>query len=302
MTVASLVANKHSRRDVNNVAREPKEKWPNFFIVGAARSGTTSLYEYLKRVPGVYMSPVKEPRYFAPSCRPGSSVRPIRDKAEYLRLFQGVRDEAAVGEASITYLPDPEAPRLIHKVIPDARIIIILRDPVERAYSSYLLYVREGWQSLPFEEAVQDKQYEHCTAPGFYADSVKRYLDIFGAERVKILIFEEFIQDTKGAVRKILKFLGVEGQPPINVGEAYNAFAAPRGPLPRRILASELAKRTTKFLIPAPLRRIVRQNLLQKKAAKPPMHQEARKFLEELYREDVRKLERILGRSLPWSL
>lgn len=276
-----------------------KEKWPNFFIVGAGRSGTTSLYEYLKEVSGVYMSPVKEPRYFASSDPPRPHIRPVRDKKGYLRLFQAVKDEVAVGEASVAYLPDPEAPRRIHEVVSEARIIIILRDPVERAFSSYLLGVREGWESLPFEQAIRGSRY---TAPGFYSEPVKRYPDIFGAKQLKILIFEEFIEDPKGAVREILEFLGVSGELPLSVGQAYNAFAAPRGPLASRILRSNVARAIAKALIPTSLRRRAKQKLLLKKTSKPPMSQEARSFLEQLYRDDVRRLEKILGRALPWSL
>ena len=109
------------------------ETWPNFFIVGAPKSGTTSLYEYLKQIPQVYMSPVKEPHYFSKSIVPDNHfLKPIRDKKKYLNLFEGAKNEIAIGEASPTYLADPEAPKLIHELVPNAHIIIILRDPIER--------------------------------------------------------------------------------------------------------------------------------------------------------------------------
>lgn len=245
------------------------------------------------------MSPIKEPRYFAPGDDPGYGVRPIWDQAKYLRLFRGVKDEVAVGEASVSYLRDPESPRLIHEAVPHARIIIILRDPVERAYAHYLMYVRETWESLPFEEAARNNRY---LVPGFYAAPVKRYLDIFGPEQIEILIFEEFIQETARAVRQVLKFLSVSSEPPANVTEAYNVFATPRGPLARLILGSKLAREAGHTILPAPLARLIREKVLFKKTNEPPMPPEARKFLEELYREDVKKLAKILGRSLPWFL
>ena len=109
--------------------------WPNFFIVGAAKAGTTSLYQYLKQIPGIYMSPVKEPHYFSRRVIPDDHhYRPIRDKEKYLSLFKKVNNEKVVGEASPTYLRDPEAPRLIHQVSPNARILISLRDPIERPF------------------------------------------------------------------------------------------------------------------------------------------------------------------------
>jgi len=162
-----------------------KDIWPNFFIVGAPKAGTTSLYNYLRRAPGVYMSPRKEPRYFTTINPVGvTAMRPVRDRAEYLRLFQGAKDEVAIGEASVTYLRDPETPKRIKEVVPGSRIIMLLRDPVERAFSDYLMHVREGWQTLSFQEVMRTDLY---LGKGFYAQQVKRYLDIFGPQRVKII-------------------------------------------------------------------------------------------------------------------
>jgi len=131
------------------------EKWPNFFIVGPTRAGTTSLWNYLKQVSGVYMSPVKEPAHFNPNTNyTRFSTIPIRDKKKYLELFKDVKDETAIGEASPTYLADPQTPYLIHEVVPDARIIIILRDPVERAFSEYLLMYAIGVLKCSFSELI----------------------------------------------------------------------------------------------------------------------------------------------------
>ena len=102
------------------------ERWPNFFIVGAPRCGTTSLYEYLNHTPGIFMSKVKEPNYFSVSVTPKIKLSQlIQDKKQYLSLFKDVKDEIAIGEASVPYLWDPKAPLLIHEAIPDARIIMI---------------------------------------------------------------------------------------------------------------------------------------------------------------------------------
>ena len=281
-----------------------KEIWPNFFIVGAPKAGTTSLYEHLRRVPGVYMSPIKEPYYFNTiNLVTVSSMPPIRDEAKYLSLFQGVKDEVAIGEATAAYLRDPATPKRIHEAVPGARIIMLLRDPVERAFSHYLARVREGFQLLSFQEALREDRYNDTyLEPGFYAQQVKRYLDTFGPERVKILIFEEFIQDTKGAVSDVLRFLGVNGQPSVSVGKAYNAFAMPRVRWAYRFLKNRWARRAGRALIPGPLRMLVRERVLLKRVSKPAMPQEAKKLLEDLYREDVIKLKEILGRTLPWPL
>jgi hypothetical protein len=128
--------------------------WPNFFVVGGQRAGTTSLYEYLRRIPEVYMSAVKEPYYFAPNFPSNPYIRRIAARDEYLSLFRNTRGERLIGEASPLYLWDVESPVLIHKVVPDARIIMILRDPIERAFSSYLLSVQWGYETRPFLDAL----------------------------------------------------------------------------------------------------------------------------------------------------
>ncbi|MEX0656428.1 MAG: sulfotransferase domain-containing protein, partial [Nitrosopumilaceae archaeon] len=121
------------------------ELWPNFFIVGADKAGTSSLYAYLMNIPGIFMSRYKEPNYFSTmTFGDNHDLRPIRDKKKYLELFKNVKNEKIVGEASPSYLGDKEAPKLIHKVSPEAKILICLRDPVERVYSHYLMLDRLG--------------------------------------------------------------------------------------------------------------------------------------------------------------
>ena len=300
----SINASQPETVSVRSRERMSKEIWPNFFIVGAPRSGTTSLYEYLKAVPGIYMSPVKEPNYFAPDLHTRYRGKPILafgkyfcNRAKYLELFEKVKDEVAVGEASVSYLSDPEAPGRIKEVVPEARIIVILRGPVERAYSHYLQKVDAGWQRAPFEEAARTDFY---LEPSLYAKQVQKYLDVFGSDQVKILIFEEFIQAPRKTVSEVLNFLGVNAELPAIVGEAYNSFTIPRWPFVGRFLRSRPVRIARRLLIPARIRLTMRQQVLYRKASKPPMPEKTRRFLEDAFRGDVQRLEQILGRSLPW--
>jgi len=130
------------------------ERWPNFFIVGVAQAGTTSLYAYLKDTPGVFMSPEKEPHYFQRKRPPRKHDRGIRKQSEYLKLFKGASEDKAIGEASPGYLSDPESAKLIHEAVPKSRIIILLRDPVERAYSAYLWRRAKGTVKQTFHEII----------------------------------------------------------------------------------------------------------------------------------------------------
>ena len=162
------------------------EKWPNFFIVGVPKGGTTSLHEYLNDVPGIFMSKIKEPYFFSPIMIPDKlPFRPVRDKKKYIALFKNAKDEKIIGESSTLYFFDPEAPNLIHKKIPHARILISLRDPIERLFSHYLLTKKEGFAEKTFHEQIQ-KELRHevdYTKPhmrleaGMYSKCVNKYLD-----------------------------------------------------------------------------------------------------------------------------
>ena len=192
-------------------------RWPDFFIVGAPKAGTSSLYEYLKDVPGIFLSDRKEPNFFSRINSPKNFVlQPIRDKQEYLNLFAKAKEEDVIGEASTAYLSNPEAHNLIHEVNPNAKIIIILRDPVERAISSYLMIKKTGKVDLSFRKELDkailmyegNKTSSNLTLrKGFYSENIKKYWNIFGKEQVKILIFEEFIKNPKNTVEDIINFL-----------------------------------------------------------------------------------------------
>ncbi len=282
------------------------EKWPNFFIVGTTRAGTTSLYQYLKKIPGVYMSPVKEPDYFNPNTNyQGFSTIPIRDKKKYLELFKDVKDETAIGEASPTYLADPQTPYLIHDVIPNARIIIMLRDPVERAFSEYLLMYAIGVLKCSFSELIHspDRGKKETPVPiveyGLYYEKVKRNLEVFGPDQVRCYIFEEFVKDPIKTLKEILDFLKVKN-PVINFElEVHNPTIVYRNRLAKFIVRNKIIRKVGKRLPRTRIRQIKLK--LTKPTTKPSMVPEDRKFLQEFYREDIPKLENLLGRKMPWK-
>ncbi len=265
--------------------------WPNFFIVGAPRAGTTSLFQYLKLVPGIHMSAVKEPHYFGKNGRG-------RTEAEYLALFQGAREHQAIGEASVSYLRHAEAPSKIKQTVPHARIIIMLRDPVEQLYSHYFEFVRKEASNLTFEEVAMMEEHNQDTSCCVF---VKRYFDVFGRTRVKVIIFEEFVKDPRRTVAEVMQFLGVQGVPPEFEARAYNSYAAPRPPLAGGILSSNRYRRLWRAVAPAFLRqKMSRRQVLFRTAEKPAMPNETRHLLQDKFRSDVECLEKLLGRTLPW--
>ena len=284
------------------------ERWPNFFIVGAPRAGSSSLFEYLKDIKGIYMAPNKDPNHFSVNVDPDLLIlRVYRDKKEYLKLFDRVTDEKAIGDATPTYLWDPDAPKLIHDVVPDAKIIIMLRDPLQRAYSHFLKLVSSGTDQFPFIDSIK----RAVKAPpdfsgrvvdaGMYYEQVKRYLEIFPREQIKIFVFEEFVKEPKKVVKEILDFIGIDEPVPESVGQVHNPYREPRGKLAEKIVRSDTIRNTGKKFLPRTAGLYLKV-IFGKTAKKPPMPEDAKKMLDDIYREDVRKLQELIGRQLPWDI
>lgn len=288
------------------------EQWPNTFIVGAEKSGTTSLYSYLRDTPGVFASSEKGPRYFHKhnvDVYLGNPETRISDRSKYLKLFQKRKDEKIVVEASASYLRDPETPKMIHDSVPHAKIIIMLRNPVERAFSSYLMRRTSGQEKRPLHRVIsdgtavggrRDREYNLSLDAGLYSEQVKRYIDTFGSKQVGIWIFEEFVENPAKTVKDILEFLGIDSVPPESVKNAYNPYGRPRGRLERLIIRNRRVRKMSRKIIPQDIRWSLRQNLLLKRDKKPDLTSRDRRILEDFYRGDIKKLEGLLMRRLPW--
>ena len=284
--------------------------WPNLFIAGAPRCGTSSLHAYLQEIPGIFMSRIKEPNYFSRVVIGESHpmVKPIRDLERYLRLFDGAGDAKVIGEATPFYLEDPEAPGLIHDTVPEARIILSLRDPVDRLFSHYLMMRNNRPVMGSFMEeierglAMQGDRDSAVLAPttGLYSRQVARYLRVFGEGRVYVLILEEWARDVPRALTEVLRFLGVDYDCEALTGLPQRGYAEARGPVVRYLFGNRTISRATEAMVPYRLRKLVRNAFLMKRVPKPQMNEEAREFLVQYYREDVRRLELLLGRRLPW--
>ena len=286
--------------------------WPNLFVVGAAKAGTTSLYHYLSQHPDIYMSPIKEPHFF-------SKIQPkqrymalsgcvnIQDAAVYLDLFKP-QQQAVVGEASPSYLWDAQAPERIQQVSPDAKIVIMLREPTSRAYSHYLNEVRAGLEKRPFLQALQaDLSTQSAgwgisplyVALGQYSEQVQRYLDRF--EAVHVVFFEEFIKDVEGHLREIFAFLAVDPSYAATIEpEVQNGYAIAPHPVGKFLVGTPWVRNLARLLLAQRWRSQLKW-LVLKKAPKPTMDEQARALLQEIYRSEFERLPQVLGRALPWQ-
>jgi len=282
-------------------------RWPNLFVVGAPKGGTTTLWRYLDEHPDVYMSPAKEPNFFL------DPTPPVRVPSEdaYLSLFASASDETWLGEASGRYFSDPTTPGLIKARVPDARIMVSLRDPVERAYSSYWHDVKFGIESRGFAEVVEeqldDSRFPVGADPdrkhvylGFYSQHVRRFLDVF-EDATRVGFLEDLQADPAGEAAAIFEFLGVDPDVARQISPAaHNVFAQPRNRVAARLMASPRARAAGRAAFREPVRTWVESLVLQR-GKKPPLDASLRARLHAAFQADRVPLERLLGRPVPWA-
>ena len=305
---------------------------PNFFIVGAPKAGTTSLYHYLDQHPQIYMSSIKEPHFFATEIREENfdpklrrriarDTRGLReflsgpmhekrfggivtDWEDYLRLFANANDEASLGEASVCYLWSPTAPGRIADRIPDAKILVMLRDPAERAFSQYLHGLGNGAIRWSFREHIQ-RNLQHRSGQlcvhypflefGLYSEQLGRYLERFG-RNVWVGFHEDFKNRPLEVYKNICRFLGVAQEFSPNLDRRHLEAQVPRlssiGWFKRSGVWQAAARVT-----PSGLRPLIRRTLIRRPGT-THMDPADRHYLLEFYRKDIRELASLLGRNL----
>jgi hypothetical protein len=296
---------------------------PNFLIIGAAKAGTNALYHYLRQHPQVYMSPWKEPKFFAFESEADLGFRAangrdapvnasvILDQAEYEELFDDASDELARGEASTHYLYVEKSPARIKALIPDARLIAVLRNPVDRAFSSYQHLVRDDLEPLDFGAALDAEPQriaEHYaylyryTDLGFYSEQLDRYEKSFPESQLCVLLYDDLRSDPEGTCRRIFSFLGVDEHFVPDMSGEYNRSGVPKNRVMHRVLnPSAPMKRRLWNVTP----RFARERLLDaqtkmvnRNLQRQTMPEPERDRLRDVFREEVGRLETRLGRDL----
>jgi hypothetical protein len=286
------------------------EKFPNFFIVGAPKAGTTSLYYYLKRHPEVFMSPVKEPNYFSYDETVKQNLyhkeKGVGTMDEYRKLFSDVNGHhKAIGEASVSYLFYPSVPEKIKGMSPEARIIISLRNPVDRAYSHYFMEHKLGYVSESLEDIVFKKSkhkhahlfYQQYIELGLYYNQVKRYLDAFGDQRVKIFIYDDLADKLESMLLSVFDFLQIDRTHIPGLEGRYNTYSIPRNPLFRFLYSQKRLRSMARKLIPSESVEVVK-NLFLTRDKKAQVNAAIVKELKSIYTPDIKKLETLINRNL----
>ena len=289
-------------------------KLPNFLIIGVQKAGTSSIYHYLKQHPQVYMSPVKETNFFERDWENADPEACDRKKngiytfSQYSQLFENVTDEIAIGEASPNYLFHYEASAsLIQNHLPDVKLIAILRNPIERAYSDYLMHVRDSiGKPKPFAEHIQKANTSYTIRKGLYYDGLQHYLDKFGCDRVRVYLYEDLYRDSVQFMQEIYRFLGVDETFNTDTSQKLQVAQVPKNQTVNRLLRTEnplrsMAASALKAILPPEARQNLRSalmNLNSQDKSKLTLSAEERKQLADFYREDVLNLQELIQRDL----
>lgn len=316
---------------------------PNFIIIGAAKGGTTALHNYLGQHPDIFVTRKKEPKFFTfygdgvqdASVADDRFDEEGRRRYEYLKagsisdlesyhaLFDEVAGERAIGESSPMYMYCPESAQRIQEYDPQMKLIAILRNPVDRAFSHYMQYSIQvqGDEYLPtFEKAIAAEPIDrpsiwyglrHYVRLGFYHAQLKRYFDRFASHQIQVHLYEDFKQNPQQVFSDIFRFLDVDASFQVDTSQAHNVGAAPKNPLIHRSLgwvnamanADNPAIQTLKSSIPKPvyrgisatIQRVKKQNITEKPAS---CGIKTRQQLINLYGDDIQELQTLIGRDL----
>lgn len=292
-----------------------ENRLPNFIIIGAGKSGTTSVYNYMKQHPEIFMCPIKEPRFFAYTGKINNDLQvphknsyfPTKTFEEYTSLFKQATNEPIIGEASPIYLTSTVAAERIRKLLPEVKLLAILRNPVDRAFSHYTMLVRGGIESWEAETGFKKDTFKKdslIVRGGLYYENLMRYFALFSEKQIKICIFEDLKRNTLSVIQDIYAYLGVDPSFKPDVSERYNVGGFPKNQRLGIILLwiNKLwNNRSIIYMRDFVPKRFIRMywalynKNLDKRIEYP---QDLRRLLLEFYREDILKLQDLIRRDL----
>lgn len=286
----------------------------DFFIVGAARSGTTSLYHYLNQHPNIYLPNVKECNYFSSvdSKDPFTYKEPKSDQHYHMKiinsydvykgLYGTANDQQLKGEISPSYLWDKDAANKIHEHNPNAKILITLRDPILRAFSHYMMHFNTGYEKEPdFESAIKSEKEIIWGGGNLYLEiskyfkQVKRYYDRFPDDQIKVIIYEDWVKDITSTMNDIYKFLGVEEFSDYEDLQTHNQTTAIKNKTLLNLFRSSGVKSILKPLIPSNLGDKVKSKYFTVEGETQNINETTYNNLRAHFEEDIFNLEALIN-------
>lgn len=298
--------------------------FPDFLIIGAGKSGTTSIDNYLKQHPEIFISPKKEPNFFAYELTDIASLGKFPDEIkhyqdsittleEYKKLFVGANPGQIKGETSNTYLYGKDAPYRIKYHIPNVKLIAILRQPAERLYSRYLHLYRENELPTPHFSDCRDKntiwwERNDLINEGFYYKHISRYFELFPKENIKVFLYEDIKNDLKGMLKDIFTFIDVDNTFECDLSVRYNESGIIKNKAVNKLIGGNgyilsLIKKIAPHSYESIKDNLTAQKLLNKLRSKnldkPKIDPEIKHFLtNEVYKEDILQLQALINKDL----
>jgi len=279
----------------------------DFFIVGAPKAGTTSLYHYLNEHLQIEMSSQKEPDYFSDEALKRQGMYYGKNRIDNLEKYHGLfanKDVKLRGEASVSYLFYDDVPQKIKEYNSKAKIIIMLRNPIDRAFSHYLMDYRLGLVSDRFDSIIK-KKLKHKNADLFfqqyiklseYSQQVSRYLEVFDKENIMFIDYEDFKNDVSAVVDKTCLFLGINNDFQPNLKKKHNTYTMPKNSIIRFIYSFISFRKFLTNIVPKNIVKVIR-NLLFRSDKKPTLNNDVRMFLASYFKDDVEKLSTLLNKN-----
>ncbi|WP_420576961.1 sulfotransferase family protein [Ekhidna sp.] len=273
----------------------------NFFIVGVPKAGTTSLHDTLARHSQVYMSDPKEVNYFSAEDILNENLYyragVVSSLVDYEKIFQD-RNETILGESSVSYFGYSSVPLKIREYNPEAKILIVLRNPVQRAFSHYLMDRKLGHCTETFEELAnqylnnkKDLKTRQYFSLSEYSESLSRYYELF-EKNLFVCTYDDLLNNGKNVLDEIQKFLKIQEQD-LSLASS-NRFSEPRGFIGRFLYEKRRIRSIVKSILPASAQNFLRFIFLQT-TRKPSIDQKIKVRLQDHYKHDLRKVEDLTG-------
>lgn len=274
---------------------------PRFVLAGVPKAGTTSLYHYLAAQPGVHVSAMKEINFLS---YPGAEVArerypwlkfPITTLDEYAALFADADGRVPIDFSASCFRSEVAVAR-IREFVPDAGVLLLLRDPVERTWSAYQHQVRKGYERRSPDQVLV--RGERIVDLGFYADRVAEFRGEFGADRVAVWLLDDLRRDPAGTLREILTHVGAQPTEPLAVDRVHNPGTAPRSRIVHRLVPDYAQRRKIRARVPDPLLRPLEWAWRSNQRPADPLPPDLESRLRTLYADDIRRLAGLLDRDL----
>ncbi len=277
----------------------------NLFIVGAAKCATTSFHDYLNQHPAVCMSHLKEPNYFSNEEIKKDNLYYLKANlidslSEYEKLFDKKNQYSIYGESSVSYLSYTETAAKIKKYNPEAKILIFLRNPVERTYSHYLMDYTAGYFDVKLEEIIKNKNispviYNQIIGLSHFHSQIKNYFDMFDSKQIKIVIYEDFVENLESSMESIEEFLSIAKYDKY-IFTKENSYRGSKNKFINLFYRSVKLKSKMKFFLPKKITKKLKKSLLN--SEKPTLSIIDKEQLQKMFFEDIRKLELLLNIDL----